>query len=75
MKAVLTTSRRPHFSITFGAVPFVSLLVLASLVALLGGMATSVFFFGLLLVFALLLIASRYFSSTSSQRVARLRTK
>lgn len=66
MKSVLTTSRRSFHPVSFEAVPFACLLVLASMLAIVGGLATSALFFGLLLVFSLLLLASRHFSTPST---------
>lgn len=75
MKSVLTTSRRSFQPVSLEAVPFACLLVLASLLAIVGGLATSALFFGLLLVFSLLLLASRYFSTPKRQSVTSSPTK
>ncbi|GFO61879.1 hypothetical protein GMST_42040 [Geomonas silvestris] len=49
-------------SFSLANLPIGCLLVLASLLALAGGIATSVLFFGLLLLFSLLLMSSRQLS-------------
>ena len=51
---------------------FACLLILASVLALVGGLATSMLFFGLLLVFSLLLLASRRHSATQMQGAPEL---
>lgn len=75
MKSVLTTSRRSFHPVSFEAAPFACLLVLASMLAIVGGLATSALFFGLLLVFSLLLLGSRYFSTPNSQSVTSTPSK
>lgn len=75
MKSVLTTSRRSFHPVSLEAVPFACLLVLASLVAIVGGVASSALFFGLLLVFSLLLLAARYFSTPNRQSATSSPTK
>jgi len=49
-------------SLSMANLPIWCLLILASLLALAGGFATSVLFFGLLLLFSLLLMSSRHLS-------------
>lgn len=62
MKGALSTSRSPLFPASFDKIPFGALLILASLVAIAWGMASSLLFFGLLLAFSLLLLLSRRLS-------------
>jgi hypothetical protein len=75
MKQTLTAppSSRSAFQTSFDMIPFACLLSIASLLALAGGIATSVLFFGLLLLFSLLVLGCRHFSASQEQRVARLR--
>ncbi|GFO69233.1 hypothetical protein GMLC_28120 [Geomonas limicola] len=50
-------------NLSMANLPIWCLLILASLLALAGGIATSVLFFGLLLLFSLLLMSSRHLSA------------
>jgi hypothetical protein len=61
MKATLTKSQidRTSQRVPLEVIPMACLLVIASLLAIAGGMATATLFFGLLLTFALLVIAIR----------------
>jgi Flp pilus assembly protein TadB len=74
MKDTLTVPGTSHraTTVTFKQISFGCLLVLASLLALAGGLATSVLFFGLLLAFSLLLVCSRLHSRTNSRRALKL---
>jgi hypothetical protein len=73
MKETLTapSTDRTVFPINMETISFTCLLVLASLLALVGGVATSVLFFGLLLTSSLLLVGTRCVSSSAIQRNAR----
>jgi len=61
-ETTIAPSTTATFPINAGLLPY-GLLVLASVLALVGGFATSVLFFGLLLLFGALLAGSRQLSS------------
>jgi hypothetical protein len=73
MKETLTAPSTDHtvFPFNMETISFGCLLILASMLALVGGMATSVLFFGLLLTSSLLLLGTRLVGASATKRHSR----
>ena len=63
------------FPFTTETLPYACLLGVASLLALAGGTATSVLFFGLLLSFSLLILGGRRLGGARARRAAQSQSK
>jgi hypothetical protein len=74
MKASLTKSQiaRSSLPVHFDTIPMAFLLVIASTLAIAGGTASSTLFFGMLLLFALLVSCSRPRRSSAQQTAKTL---